>query len=142
MTPIHGLRAFAAGAAGALVLFVGAGVVNGAVLGAEWNAWVKALGGLNHAPSNGVGMILWLVVSLVLGMAGAWLHAAIRPRYGTRRRGALVAATWLWATGFLAPAIGQLALGAIPANIVVVDCAGGAVSAALAMLAAAAVYRQ
>jgi hypothetical protein len=125
----------------ALALFVGAGVVNGAVLGADWNAWVKTLGRLSHAPSNAVGMVLWLVVSLVLGAAGAWLYAAIRPRFETRLGAALVAAAWLWATGFLAPAIGQIALGAIPFHIVVVDCAGGAVNAALAMLAGAATYR-
>jgi hypothetical protein len=135
------LRVLAAGGVSAIVLFVGAGIVNGAVLGAEWNAWVMALGTVSHAPSNAVGMVLWLVLSLVLGVAGAWVHVAVRPRYETRRRAALVAAVWLWASGFLAPAIGQLALGAIPSKIIIVDCAGGAASAVLAMLAGAAVYR-
>ena len=142
MKGIQTLRVLAAGGVSAIVLFVGAGIVNGAVLGAEWNAWVKALGPLSHAPSNAVGMVLWLVVSLVLGVAGAWGHAAIRPRFETRRSAALTAAVWLWASGFLAPAIGQLALGASPPNIVIVDCAGGAASALLAMLAGAAVYKE
>ena len=139
MKGIQRPRLLAAGGVSAIVLFIGAGIVNGAVLGAEWNAWVKALGSLSHAPSSAAGMVLWLAVSLVLGFAGAWVHAAIRPRFETSRAAALVAAVWLWASGFLAPAIGQLALGAIPPNIVIVDCAGGAASALLAMLAAAAV---
>jgi hypothetical protein len=138
----QGFRFFAASAASAVVLFVGAGIVNGALLGAEWSAWVKALGGLSHAPSPAVGMLLWVVVSLVFGTSGLWIHAAVRPRYPTRRAAAFRAGACLWAAGFLAPAIGQLALGAIPTHIVVVDCAGSVVSVALALLAGAAVYGQ
>lgn len=140
MDPIRGSRVLAGGAVSAIVLFMGAGIVNGAVLGEAWNAWLRALGPLSHAPSNGVGMVLWVIVSLVFGITGTGAYAAVRPRFDGKWRAALATAAGLWASGWLTSALGQIALGAVPTRIVVVDCVGGAASAVLAMLAGAAVY--
>ena len=52
------------------------------------------------------------------------------------------AALLLWLSGWLAPALGQMALGAIPDYVTVVGCAGGLGGSLLAILAGAAVYKE
>src|SRR5689334_23812904 len=72
-----GRLAMAAAVASVIIFFV-AGGVNGAILGGEWNAWAQALGPLNHAPSAGVGFIIWLIVAAIDGAACVWLYARLR----------------------------------------------------------------
>lgn len=126
----------------AIILFVIEGFINGAILGTEWEAWVKALGPLNHAPSFALGMVIWAIVSLLHGLAGLGIYAGIRPRFGAGPKTALIAGVLLWIPGFLTHALSQLALGDIPNHIIVVGCAGGLVAVLVAIVAGAAVYRE
>jgi hypothetical protein len=142
MTRININRVVLGGLVAAIVLFVVSGIVNGAILGPAWQAWLEAMGSLNHAPSPPAGMVIWAVVSLVFGLTGVWIYAAIRPRYGAGWQTALLAGFMLWLAGWLAPALGQVALGAIPTYVTVVGCAGGLAGALLAVLAGAATYKE
>jgi hypothetical protein len=142
MTQINSGRIVLGGVVAAIVLFILSGVVNGAILGSAWQDWLRAMGSLNHAPAEPVGMVIWAVVSLVFGLTGIWIYAGIRPRYGAGPKTALLAGFLLWLAGWLAPALGQLALGAFPTYITVVGCAGGLVGALLALLAGASIYKE
>lgn len=142
MTHINTSRIVLGGIVAAIVLFVVSGIVNGAILGSAWQAWLEAMGSLNHAPATPIGMLIWAAVSLVFGLTGVWIYAAIRPRYGAGWRTALLAGFLLWLAGWLAPALGQVALGAIPTYVTFVGCAGGLAGALLALLAGAATYKE
>ncbi len=142
MTRINSSRLLMGGIVAAIVLFIVSGIVNGAILGSAWQAWLQAMGSLNHAPSATAGIVIWAVVSLVFGLTGIWIYAGIRPRYGAGWKTAMLAGLLLWLTGWLAPALGQVALGAIPFYVTVVGCVGGLVGALLALLAGAAVYKE
>jgi hypothetical protein len=100
------------------------------------------MGSLNHAPAEPVGVAIWAVVSLVFGVTGIWIYAGIRPRYGAGPKTAMLAALLLWLAGWLAPALGQMALGAIPTYVTVVGCVGGLGGSLLAVLAGSALYKE
>jgi hypothetical protein len=142
MPHVNRSRIVLGGIVAAIVLFIVSGIVNGAILGSAWQAWLEAMGSLNHAPAASAGMVIWAVVSLVFGVTGVWIYAGIRPRYGAGPKTALLAGLLLWLAGWLAPALGQFALGAIPAYVTVVGCMGGLVGALLALLAGAAIYKE
>ncbi|SEE48040.1 hypothetical protein SAMN05444161_5902 [Rhizobiales bacterium GAS191] len=142
MTHINTGRVVLGGVVAAIVLFIVSGIVNGAILGSSWQAWLQAMGSLNHAPAEPAGIALWAIVSLVFGLTGVWIYAGIRPRYGAGPKTAVLAGLLLWLAGWLAPALGQIALGAIPNNVTVVGCVGGLAGALLALLAGAALYQE
>jgi hypothetical protein len=142
MTHVNSGRIVLGGIVAAIVLFIVSGIVNGAILGSAWQAWLQAMGSLNHAPAEPVGMMIWAVVSLVFGLTGVWIYAGIRPRYGAGPKTALLAGLLLWLVGWLAPALGQFALGSIPTYVTVVGCVGGLAGALLALLAGAAIYKE
>src|SRR6476660_2319388 len=96
MGSMNRARIGSGGLVSAVIIFFISGAVNGAVLGDEWKAWVKAMGPLNHAPSDGVGIGIWLLVSLIYGGAGVWLYAGLRPRFGKGPTTALRSGFGLW----------------------------------------------
>jgi hypothetical protein len=126
----------------AAILFVIEGFINGAILGADWDAWVKDLGPLNHAPSFAGGMVIWAIISLLHGLVGLWIYVGIRPRYGAGPKTAALAGLLLWIPGFLTHALSQFALGDIPSRIIVVGSIGGLVAVLVATVAGAALYRE
>jgi hypothetical protein len=142
MTQINGGRIVIGCIVAAIVLFIASGIVNGVILGSAWQEWLRTMGSLNHAPAEPVGVMIWAVVSLVFGITGIWVYAGIRPRYGGGPKTAMRAALLLWLSGWLAPALGQMALGAIPDYVTIVGCAGGLGGSLLAILAGAAVYKE
>ena len=142
MTHINIGRIVVGGIVAAVILFIVSGIVNGAILGSAWQAWLQTMGSLNHAPAGPIGMVIWAIVSLVFGLTGAWIYAGIRPRFGAGPKTALLAGFLLWLAGWLAPSLGQVALGAIPTDVTAIGCIGGLAGALLALLAGAAIYKE
>jgi hypothetical protein len=126
----------------AVVLFVASGIVNGAILGDEWKHWQESLGALNHAPSPGTGMVIWTIVSLVYGLAGMWIYAGIRPRYGAGPMTAAIAGLILWLAGGLTGFLGHVALDDIPMHIALVNCVAYLICDPLAIIAGAFAYKE
>lgn len=138
---MNSTRIITGGILAGVILFIVAGATNGAILGEDWQTWLKAMGPLNHAPSQGVGILLWLVVSMLLGVTGMWVYAAVRSKFTPGPVLALKVALVLWICAFLTPALGNFALGAYPGKVIVVGCLGGLVGSVLSMLAGAWLYR-
>src|SRR5487761_430434 len=82
MGKINKQRVVVGGIAAGLTAFVLTGVVNGGVIAGQLQTWVQAMGGALHPPAAPLPMALWALMSLLLGFAGVWLYAAIRPRFG------------------------------------------------------------
>ncbi len=73
-----------------ILCFIGDGVVHGVLLKERWGQIMATLGRTSTA--NGAAMTEWVVYDLAKGLAGVWLYAAIRPRFGAGPRTATLAA--------------------------------------------------
>jgi hypothetical protein len=90
-----------------------------------------------------VGVIVFgLVYSVVSGVLAVWLYAAIRPRFGSGPRTAIISGTVFWALTVVAP-VSHLALfGVVSARFVVLDLPAEALLILLASLAGAWQYEE
>lgn len=138
---MNSTRIVIGGVLAGVILFVGASFTNGVILGNDWDAWLKAMGPLNHAPSQAVASLIWLVVMILIGIAGMWIYAAVRSRLKPGPATAAKVGVAVWICAFFAPELGNIALGAYPINTIVVGSLAGLVGAVVAMLAGAWVYR-
>ena len=125
-----------------------AGVVINVLQFAAWALFVRprlsaALEALGHPLKETAGItVLWVVLSFLLGILFVWLYAAIRPRYGAGPRTAVVAGV---AAGvlLLIPDIGWGSiLRLIPARVWAIDAVDTLVTAVVATLLGAWVYKE
>ena len=143
MTPISVGHVIAGGIVAAIIIAVVAGYLPGVILADQLAAWHRSLADLSPPPDKPLQAVLFGLMSLVLGISGVWTYAAIRPRFGAGVRTALLAGFVLWSAGWLAGALGHLALGDYPQySLTIVPCACGLAGALLATLAGAAIYRE
>jgi hypothetical protein len=132
------LGGFAAG----LVLFFINGVVNGAVLSADLQAWSQGMGSLLHPPAMPVPMLLWTLMSFIYGLSGVWLYAGIRPRFGAGPKTALASGLLIWTVGKLATALDLFALGIMPGKIIGGELLGSLVATLAAIFVGAWLYKE
>ena len=142
MSKINAGRVILGGVAAGAVIFVINGVVNGVILKGELLAWAQGMGDLIHPPAPSTSMGLWTLMCLVYGVAGAWMYAAIRPRYGAGPRTALLAGLSLWIVSKLTVAMDLIALGLIPGQIIAEQTLGGLVAILLGVFCGAWAYRE
>jgi hypothetical protein len=138
---MNSTRIILGGILAGIILFVGASVTNGVILDSDWQAWLKAMGPLNHAPSQLVASLIWLVVMILIGIAGMWIYAAVRSKLTPGPATAAKVGVAVWVCAFLAPELGNIALGSYPLSTIVVGSLAGLVGAVVSMLAGAWVYR-
>ena len=101
----------------------------------------EAMAELNMTPpSSGQTIQLWLIW-LMYGMTLAWVHAAIRPRFGPRLGTAIKAAIAVWAVGIVVPALPNAVLGFASLKGILVDCLVGFIGLAVAGILAAYLYK-
>jgi len=143
MAPISLGRVIAGGIVAAIIIAVIAGYIPGVILADQLAAWHRLLADLSPPPDTPMRAVLFSLMSLVFGITGVWIYAAIRPRFGSGARTALLAGFVLWSAGWLTAALGHLALGDYPQySLTIVPCAAGLAGALLATLAGAALYRE
>src|SRR5215813_2117487 len=96
MSRINTGRVILAGLAAGVVMDVLGFVINGLALGARWKDATKALG-VDPTKMAAQGIAGWVVMGFVIGLAIAWITAAIQPRFaggaGTGARAGFAA--WL-----------------------------------------------
>src|SRR5437016_5001185 len=125
----------------AVILFVAGALVHGVILGKDWEAWQKA----GHLPlmlSPATGMVLWAIVSLISGIAAIWIYVGIRPRFGPGAKTAAMAGFIVWLLAALGPALGQLALGNTPINIITVGVISYLIVDVVATIVGAYLYQE
>jgi hypothetical protein len=137
------IRRMLAGAlVAALILFVVESFINGSILGSAWESWATALGPTYHAPALAIAMLIWVIVSLLNGLAGMLIYVGIRPRFGAGPKTAVLAGVLLWVPAFLTHGLSQLALGDIPDRIIAIGIIGGFMAVIVAVVAGAATYQE
>jgi hypothetical protein len=101
-------------------------IVNGLMLGAQWEAATVARGVDPDAIASS-SMAGWITSGFLLGLAIVWIYAAIRPRFGPGPATAVCAGLAAWAISYVA--YFSLAFtGMYPTSIVVMSTLGGLVS--------------
>jgi hypothetical protein len=130
------------GALAGIVHFAVTGVVNGLVLSAPLQDWLRGAGALLHPPAPATSMSLWGLMSLTYGLVGVWTYAAMRPRFGAGPKTALLAGVSLWIVSKLAVAFDLSALGIVPVEIVVGQSIGGLIAVVLGVLLGSWNYRE
>lgn len=114
-------------------------VMNGAILAPQWAAIMKSLDRPAFAPSA----IVWFnVVGLVTGLAAIWTYAAIRPRFGSGPRTALIAAALTWLTAKALVVAYPMISGIYPLRPMAIMLALQVLEIAVATLAGAWFYRE
>ena len=141
MGKINKQRVVVGGIAAGLTAFVLTGVVNGGVIAGQLQTWVQAMGGALHPPAAPLPMALWALMSLLLGFAGVWLYAAIRPRFGAGPRTALLAGVALWVMNKLAVGFDFAALGIFPLPLLLALEIGGLAALLGGVMVGARLYR-
>jgi hypothetical protein len=136
-------RVILGGFVAAIVISVVAGYLPGVILDTDLQAWHRSLGSLYTPPDQPVQILLFSLISLVFGITGVWIYAAVRPRYSAGISAALLAGFVLWLSGWFPAALGHIALGDYPQyRLTIVPCACGFIGALLATLAGAAIYKE
>jgi hypothetical protein len=101
-------------------------VVNGLMLGPQWQAATVARGVDPAAIENSM-MAGWITSGFLVGLAIVWIYAAIRPRFGPGPSTAACAGLVAWAISHVA--YFSLAFtGMYPTGVVVMSTVGGLVS--------------
>jgi hypothetical protein len=125
---------------------------SGIIAGLVWiilGSIVTALGGRSFAalPANRLGhptpgfLLFNIAIDLLEGITIMWLYAAIRPRYGTGTKTALIAAFAWWMIVTLGDAT-WCSFGLFPAQTVVPIIVGTLPAVIVATLVGATVYRK
>ncbi len=124
-----------------LVMNIGETILNVPILGSDWEA---AMESLNRSSEMGTGtLIFYIVWGFMVGIAMVWLYAAIRPRFGTGAKTAVIAGltvwVFLWLLGF-----GSMAIpgGLFPTKIIVTTLMWGIFEVPIAAVAGAWLYQE
>jgi hypothetical protein len=142
VTSINATRVAIGGAIAGIVHFVIIGLLNGVILGGEFQAWMLQSGSFVHPAPIAISIALWALMSLTYGVVGVWLCAAIRPRYGAGARAAVLCGLALWVVSKLTVALDFITLGAIPTGIIAGQAFGGLVAIVIAVLVGSWFYKE
>lgn len=124
-----------------LVINAGEFVLHGLVLGNDWMDAMKALGRANpSATQMQASYFLFFGQGFLVGIAGVWLYAAIRPRYGAGPGTAVKAAIGAWVLRCVGPSMVQYAFSLYPAKLITVPMVAEIVIMILALVIGAAPY--
>jgi len=141
MAELNLMRLMLGGLAAGLTTFVLTGAVNATLLAAPLKDWAGDTGKAMHPPAQPLALGLWALMSLVIGVAGVWLYAAISPRFGAGYRTALLAGLAVWILNKFAVSFDMTALGLFPKWLLAGLVVGGLVAIEGGLLVGAWLYR-
>jgi hypothetical protein len=122
-----------------LVINFGEFILNGLILGRQWEDAMRAL---NKPAIGNEAIAYFLVAGFILGILMIWLYAAIRPRFGAGPKTAICAALAVWALAYLYGTLGFIGTGLFPTNMMVTGLIWGLVELPIAALAGAWLYQE
>jgi len=130
-------RVITGGLVAGFVMNVGDFLINGLLLGQQWGSAIQARG-IDSAsvPLGGTG---WIIVDFIAGIFMVWLYAAIRPRFGSGPKAAIIAGCAMWLIAHAVFASFWF-MGVFPAGLIAAASLGALVSTLVAGLAGCALY--
>ncbi len=139
MTSINYGRVLVGGLLAGVILAIGEFVLTQLIIGKRWLAAMEALG--VEPPGSGI-MILYAIMTLILGVAIVWLYAAIRPRYGSGPKTAVCSGLFVWFLVWVWSFAGASVWGFFPIDLVAIVVIWGLIEVLLAALAGGWLYAE
>ena len=115
MKKINTGRALLGGIVAAVIIDLIEGVINGAVLKADWAAAMQAIGKSGEVSSGAIAV--YNIVGVLEGVIGVWMYAALVSRYGKGSPTAAKAGLVVWALVSVLPNMMWLPSGIIPGTL-------------------------
>jgi hypothetical protein len=140
MGKINAGRVLIGGIVAGIIITVVEWLVNGVVLLEDWTEALRALGKSGEMTTGAT--VLYVLWSLLVGIATIWLYAAIRPRFGAGPRTAVIAGFAMWIFAYLSYTIAVAAVGLFPGRLLGITAVIGAVELVAAALVGAWLYRE
>ena len=131
-------RVILGGLLAGVVVNAGEFLLNGVIVADQMEA---AMEGMDIERSAGA-MVQYVTTSFVLGIAGVWIYAAIRPRFGPGPKTAVCAGLVVWFLVWGSSLSLNLMMGLYPTNIALLSLGWGFVLMPLATTAGAWLYRE
>ncbi|MFA6469317.1 MAG: hypothetical protein WCW35_10505 [Bacteroidota bacterium] len=141
-TNINIPRVLLGGIAAGVIVFISNGIVNGAILSSDFQNWAAGMGSLLHPPEQSISMSLWALMCLIHGIAGVWLYAGMRPRFGAGAKTALLAGFFLWTVCKFTASFDFIALGILPGKIITGQIIGSFVGILIGVFVGALLYKE
>jgi len=114
-------------------------VLNGIVLAGQWTDLMTSL----NRPQLGMNeIVVFNIMSFVLGLAAVWTYAAIRPRFGAGPKTAVYAALLIWVVGYALADAQSFVSGIFTSSILVALVGVGLVEIVVATVAGAFFYKE
>ena len=139
MAGINTGRWFISGIIAGVILAVVDVVLNGMILGQQWN---DAMTKLNLPAMSGGSVVVFIIIDLVVGLAALWIYVGIRPRYGANYTTAIYAGLAAWLLTILLPSVFYLASGLFSAGLVWTGIIVGLVAYVVATVVGAYFYQE
>ena len=132
-------RVLVGGIVAGIIIDVFEFVLNGVVLGPQWNTVASA----HNLPMIGTHQILvFNILGLITGIAAVWTYAAMRPRFGAGPTTAVYAALVVWVVGYLLPDVTFSVIGLVPMSMTVTIIIVGGVELIVATVAGGYLYKE
>ena len=139
MNRINYPRVLGGGLLAGVILALGEFILSEFVVAERWIAALEALG---VEPPTSWAMIMYAIMTLVLGIAIVWLYAAVRPRFGPGPSTAALTGLFVWFLIWVWSFAGAAIWGFFPGDLVTIIVIWGLVEVLLAALAGGWVYQE
>jgi uncharacterized membrane protein len=140
MGKINAGRVLIGGIVAGIIVAVVEWLVNGVVLLEDWTEALKLLG--KSGETTTATTVIYVLWSLLVGIATVWLYAAIRPRFGAGPRTAVIAGFAMWIFAYLSFTIAAAAMALFPGRLLGITAVIGAIELVAAALVGAWLYRE
>ena len=139
MGRINASRMIVGGLLAGLVINIGEFLLNGPVVGDEFEAMMADFG-MEPMTNGDIGV--FVVMAFLMGIVAVWMYAAMRPRYGAGPQTAIRAGLAAWFFGILGPAVGYQVMGMSTMGLTMIVLVWGLIEFPLATAVGAGYYRE
>ena len=139
MAKINLWRVLIGGLVAGLIINAGEIVLNGLILGNQWNALRAAYGLADLTIGQ---LIAGVIITFTYGIVLIWIYAAIRPCFGPGPRTAVIAGLAFWVIAYVLFLLSMFNGGLVSAEIAITSIVWGVIEAPVAAVAGAWLYQE
>ena len=139
MGKINLARVILGGIVAGFVMNIGEFILNGKILAVDWEAAMRSL---NRNSISEHEILVFVIMTFVLGIMAVWLYAAIRPRFGPGPKTAICAGLVVWFFVGLYTCVGYWVMNLFPSRILTLGILWSVLEIPIGTLAGAWLYKE